>query len=49
MYMKDGQPQVRRETWLYLTAYTAAIGVVVLSLFSTPLLRWATEAVLKLM
>lgn len=49
MYMKDGEPQVRRETWLYVTAYAAAIGVVVLSIFSMPLIRWATEAVLKLM
>ncbi len=49
MYMKDGDPQVRRESWLYLTAYIAAIGVVVLSVFSTPLIRWATDAVLKLM
>jgi NADH-quinone oxidoreductase subunit N len=49
MYMKDGDPQVHRESWLYLTAYIAAIGVVVLSVFSTPLIRWATNAVLKLM
>jgi NADH-quinone oxidoreductase subunit N len=49
MYMKDGDPQVRRESWLYLTAYIAAIGVVVLSVFSTPLIRWATDAILKLM
>lgn len=49
MYMKDGEPQVRRETWLYLTAYVAAIGVVVLSVLSSPIIRWATEAVLKLM
>ena len=49
MYMKEGEPQVRRETWLYVTAYGTAIGVVLLSIFSTPLIRWATEAVLKLM
>lgn len=49
IYMKDGEPQVRRETWLNLTAYIAALGVVILSLASTPLIRWATQAVLKLL
>ncbi len=48
MYMKDGEPQVRQEAWLYLTAYVAAAGVIVLSILSTPLIRWATEAVLRL-
>ena len=48
MYMKDGDPQVRREPWLYFTAYSTAIGIVLLSIFSTPLIQWATAAVLKL-
>jgi NADH-quinone oxidoreductase subunit N len=48
MYMRDGEPQARRETWLYLTAYGAAIGVVVFSIFSAPLLNWASQAILQL-
>jgi NADH-quinone oxidoreductase subunit N len=48
MYMREGEPLVRQEPWLYLTAYAAAIGVVILSLFSTPLLNWASQAVLQL-
>ncbi len=49
IYMRAGEPQVRRETWLYVTAYATAIGVVLLSIFSTPLIQWATDAVLKLL
>jgi NADH-quinone oxidoreductase subunit N len=46
MYMRDGEPVVRREFWLYLTASTAAVGTVLLSIFSTPLITWASQAVL---
>ena len=46
MYMKEGQPEVRRESWLQLTAYVAALAVVVMSLVSTPLLRWAEDALI---
>jgi NADH-quinone oxidoreductase subunit N len=48
MYMQDGEPVVRRERWLYLTAYTTAIGTIVLSVFAAPLLNWATQAILEL-
>ncbi len=48
MYMQDGEPMVRRETWLYVTAIVSAIGVVVLSLFSAPLLNLASQAILQL-
>ncbi len=48
MYMRDGDPQVRQEPWLVATAYASAIGVVVLSIIASPLLGWATNAVLKL-
>lgn len=48
MYMRDGEPVVRKEFWLYLTAFSAALGTVLLSIFSTPLLNWASEAVLQL-
>lgn len=46
MYMEDGQPAVRSELWLNLTAGAAAVGVVAFSLFSAPLFQWAAGAVL---
>ena len=46
MYMKEGEPEVRREPWLQITAYAAALAVVVLTLVSTPLLNWAENAFL---
>jgi len=48
MYMRDGDPLARRESWLYITAFGAAIGTVVLSIFSAPLLNWASQAVFGL-
>jgi NADH-quinone oxidoreductase subunit N len=48
MYMQDGEPVAQRETWLYATAFISAAAVVVLSLFSAPLLNLASQAVLKL-
>lgn len=47
MYMREGEPIVRKEFWLYLTAGITAVGTVLLSLFSTPLLNWASQAVLN--
>ncbi len=46
MYMKDGEPEVHREPWLQLTAFGAALCVVILSIFSAPLIYLATQAVL---
>jgi NADH-quinone oxidoreductase subunit N len=48
MYMQEGEPVVRRAPWLYLTAGAAAVGIVVLSIFSMPLFTWASQAVLTL-
>jgi NADH-quinone oxidoreductase subunit N len=48
MYMREGEPEVRQELWLQLTAFVAALGVVLLSIFSSPLLNLATLAALKL-
>jgi len=48
MFMQDGDPEVRREPWLYATAYLSAIAVVVLSLFAAPLIDLASRAVLRL-
>ena len=46
MYMRDGEPQVRGEGWLNFTALAAAVGVVVLSIFATPLFEWVSQAVM---
>jgi NADH-quinone oxidoreductase subunit N len=48
MYMREGEPEVRHEPWLQLTAFGAALGVVLLSIFSAPLLYLATRAALEL-
>ena len=46
MYMREGEPVVRKETWVGLTANVAALAVLLSSLFSQPLLIWAAEAAL---
>ncbi len=46
MYMHEGEPEARRETWLGLATTVAAIATVVLSVFSEPLFSWASQAVL---
>lgn len=46
MYMREGEPEIRRETWLGLTAAVAAVAVVVLSIFAEPLFTWASNAAL---
>ncbi len=48
MYMRDGEPEIHQELWLQVTAFVAALAVVLLSIFSTPLLSLATQAALKL-
>ncbi|HSF81826.1 MAG TPA: NADH-quinone oxidoreductase subunit N [Anaerolineales bacterium] len=48
MYMQEGEPEVRREPWLNLTAGATALATVVLSLFASPLFDWASQAVLHL-
>jgi hypothetical protein len=48
MYMQDGNPVVSRDAWLYITAYSTGIGIVLFSIFASPLLNWAYQAVLQL-
>jgi NADH-quinone oxidoreductase subunit N len=48
MFMQDGDPQVRRENWLNVTAIASAVATVLLFVFSEPLFGWAAQAVLKL-
>jgi NADH-quinone oxidoreductase subunit N len=49
MYMQDGEPVARREPWLIAAAAGSAACVVGLTIFASPLFRWAAEAVLQLM
>ncbi len=46
MYMQPGEPEVRSDAWLSLTAVITALATIVLTVFSTPLFRLAAEAVL---
>ncbi|MCI0554138.1 MAG: NADH-quinone oxidoreductase subunit N [Anaerolineae bacterium] len=48
MYMRDGEPQVERESFLDLTTATTALLTVVLSLVPQFLFAWASSAVLKM-
>jgi NADH-quinone oxidoreductase subunit N len=48
MYMQEGEPEARRESWLSLTTGLAAVGTVLLSFAAVPLLSWASNAALTL-
>jgi NADH-quinone oxidoreductase subunit N len=46
MYMQDGDPQARSETWLNLTAAVSALGTFLLFVFANTLFTWASQATL---
>lgn len=48
MYMRPGQPEARRETWINLTAVVAALAILLLGLVPGPLFAIAAQAVIKL-
>ena len=48
MYMKDGDPQVTRETWLEIAIGACAVLTVVFSFIPQTLFAWASQAVLSL-
>jgi NADH-quinone oxidoreductase subunit N len=48
MYMQAGDPEISQDRWLKLISLAAALAVVFLSFFATPLLRWVSQAVLAL-
>jgi NADH-quinone oxidoreductase subunit N len=48
MYMREGEPVVRRDFWLNATAIVTAITTVVVSIFSSPLFSWAARGVMFL-
>jgi NADH-quinone oxidoreductase subunit N len=47
MYMQEGDPQARSETWLNVTVGATAIGTVLLTAFAAPLFEWASQAVMR--
>ena len=47
MYMQDGEPQAQIDNWVYLTAAVTGLGIIVLGIFSLPLLNWAYQAALS--
>ena len=49
MYMKPGDPEVRRESWVNLLAIFSAAGTLLLAFNPGPLLDLAEKAILKLM
>jgi NADH-quinone oxidoreductase subunit N len=48
MFMRSGEPRVRRDSWLSLVAVGAALAVVLLSVLPSRLLEMAAQAVLRL-
>lgn len=48
MYMRDGEPETERESFLDLTTIVTAVATVVISLVPQFLFAWASSAVLKL-
>jgi NADH-quinone oxidoreductase subunit N len=47
MYMLDGEPTVHTDNWVYLTAAMAGVGMIILGIFSLPLLNWAYQAAIS--
>jgi NADH-quinone oxidoreductase subunit N len=48
MYMHDGEPVVRSETWLNIAAVASALATLLLIIFAQPLFNWAAQAAFKL-
>jgi NADH-quinone oxidoreductase subunit N len=47
MYMQDGEPVAQRDNWVFLTAAVTGVGMIVLGIFSLPLLNWAYQAAIS--
>ncbi|MGB2965480.1 MAG: NADH-quinone oxidoreductase subunit N [Anaerolineales bacterium] len=48
MYMRDGDPEIYPDRWIVLVSSLAAVAVVLLSIFATPLFRWVSSALLTI-
>jgi NADH-quinone oxidoreductase subunit N len=44
---QDGEPQAQRDNWVYVTAAVTGVGILILGIFSLPLLNWAYQAALS--
>jgi len=47
MYMQEGEPVAQRDNWVYLTAIVTGVGIIILGIFSLPLLTWAYQAAMS--
>jgi NADH-quinone oxidoreductase subunit N len=47
MYMQEGEPVAKQDNWVYLTAAVTGVGIIILGIFSLPLLNWAYQAALS--
>ena len=47
MYMQDGEPTVHKDNWVYIAAAVTGLGMIVLGIFSLPLLNWAYQAAIS--
>jgi NADH-quinone oxidoreductase subunit N len=47
MFMREGEPTVRRDVWVNVTAGVTAVGLVALTIFAAPLFNWASQAILN--
>jgi len=48
MYMREGDPEIAPDRLVQLISIVGALAVVLLSVFATPLFRWASRAVLNI-
>jgi NADH-quinone oxidoreductase subunit N len=48
MYMREGDPEIYQDLLVQLVSIVGAVAVILLSIFATPLFRWASQAVLNL-
>ncbi len=48
MYMREGDPEIAPDRLVQLVSIVGALAVVLLSVFATPLFRWASQAVLNI-
>lgn len=49
MFMHEGEPESTKSFWVNFTTVSSAVATVVLFLFASPLIKWATDAVLSIL
>ena len=48
MYMREGDPEIIQDRMIQVIAIGAAVAVVLLSIFSTPLFNWVSKAIINI-